>query len=403
MGRAGIGVLLVGAILLALVVAYFVPSRPELSLAAAMMVLGGVLALAQPVTLPLLAMPLIVVGARVGPGALSMSLADFALAAALIPAVLFAPRPYSPELRRLLWYAAIFQVDCLFALVANPFRANVVDWFHNWLIVGGGLIVGWAVGRAGAARVGVLLFLSACLLLAIAALGEASVRYASGNFSAFYPSWIFSMHKNFFGNLMCFAALVAYARPSWMKIPRPTAHGAFWIFVAGLGVSQSRQAIVGLAVGLLIVAVLGRKERARGWLAIIVGVPALVLVGTLVRDQVQSGNQHNSFFQRLEWYEQSLTNWQSSPFFGLGLRYWTEGRGQYNFHPPQVFLEVLATTGLVGLVGFLVMIVGMLRTVFRVSGVTGSLVACLADGQIGPRAARHLLAESHDYDPFSPD
>lgn len=380
--RVGVTALVILAILLVLATAYLVPNHPELALMLGGVALVGVLALVNPVTLPLLAMPLIVVSARASVGGVDMSLADYAIGLAFWPAALMSPRPYSPALRNLLWFNAIFQAATLFAVVANPFQANVIDWFHNWLIISGALVVGWAVGRSGAGKAGAWLFLGAVIFLAVAGIAEAGMNYLAGDFSALYPSWVFFMHKNYFGNLLCFAALLLYARPVWLGLPKVVAYSGFWICAVGLGASQARQAIVGLAVGLVVIAVKGRGERGRGWLSLFLGVPALAFVATLVRDQIASGNQHNSFFQRLEWYDQSIENWASSPWFGLGLRYWTVGRAEHNFHPPQAFLELLATTGVVGLLGFVVMLVGMVRVTWKIPGLTGSLVTALIVARI---------------------
>jgi hypothetical protein len=262
-------------------------------------------------------------------------------------------------------------------VIAHPFVANTVDWFHNWLLVSGALVIGWSVGRSGYGKLGMRLFLLVVLGIAAMGIAEGLILYAQGDFRALYPSFPFPMHKNFFGTLMCFGALVLYARPEWLALPRAVVYGGFWVLVSALGVSQSRQAIVALAVGLFIIAVRGRSERRRGWLGLVLGIPALAVVATLVREQAESGNEHNSFFQRLEWYGDSIANWETAPWFGLGLRYWTEGRGVYNFHPPQVFLEVLATTGIVGLAGFVIMTLGMLRTLWVLPGVTGALALAL--------------------------
>ncbi len=98
-----------------------------------------------------------------------------------------------------------------------------------------------------------------------------------------------------------------------------------------------------------------------------------MVVASLVRQDVESGNVHNSVFQRLTWFEDSLAAWLADPWFGLGLRYWTTGETPYGFQPPQVFLEVLATTGVVGLLGFLVMVVGMLRVLWSMDPRYGTL------------------------------
>lgn len=375
--RAGAGALVLLAVALTLAVAYLVPDRPAIALGIAGTVLVAVAALVHPVTLPLLAMPLIVVVERVGTGSVNFTLADAALGIAFWPALLLAPRPFSPHLRTLLWLNAVFQAATMFTLIANPFLANTVDWFHNWLLVSGALVVGWAVGRSGAGTWGTWLFLAASGVLALGGLAEGGWQYARGNFEPLYPSWIMDMHKNYFGTLMSFAALVLYARPAWLRIPKSVAFAGFWLCMGAMGVSQSRQAIVALAIGLLVIAFRGHGQRRKIWLGVLLAIPALGFVVTLVRDQIASGNQHNSFFQRLEWYDQSIANWQSSPLFGLGLRYWTEGRGLHNFHPPQVFLEVLATTGIVGLLGFVAMVAGMLVALWRLPGVTGSLALAL--------------------------
>lgn len=387
LGRVALGAAALVAAVIAVVLALAIPEHPELALGGAAALLLITLALINPVTLPILAMPSIVVVHRVGGAGVDLPLADIAVGLAFWPALLLSPRPFSPALRQLLWLNVIYQALTLFTVIANPYWANTIDWFHNWLLVSGALVVGWAVGHTGHARWGTWLFLTAVSLLAALAVLEAGVNYARGNFEPLYPSWPFPMHKNYFGSLMSFAALVLYAQPPWLRMPGWATFGLFGLCVVAMGASQSRQAIVGLAVGLFVLALRGRAERRRGWLGAILGVPALIVVATLVRDQVAEGDEHNSFFQRLEWYSQSIDNWQSSPIFGLGLRYWTEGRGLHNFHPPQVFLEVLATTGVVGLVGLIIMFGGMLVTLWRLPGVTGTLalallVARLVQGQL---------------------
>lgn len=375
--RVGIGGLVLGALLIALVVAWLVPQQPMVALGLAAVVLVAVAALAQPVTLPLLAMPLIVVAVRVGGGGVDLPVGTLALALALAPAFVFGGRPHSPHLRQLLWLNAVYQGATLFAVLANPFLANAVDWFHSWLIVSGALLVGWAAGRGGAGRTAVRLFLVAVVVVALGGLAEGLVRYSQGNFAALFPNYPFPMHKNYFGTLVCFGALIFFARPSWLGMSRGVAVSGFVVCLAAMGVSQSRQAIVALAVGLVVIAIRGRGERRRAWLGALIGVPALYFVATLVREQIASGNQHNSFFQRLTWYGESIDKWRESPLFGNGLRYWTTGQHPGAFQPPQVFFEVLATAGIVGLLGFLVMSVGFVLVLWRLPGLTGSLALAL--------------------------
>ena len=83
-------------------------------------------------------------------------------------------------------------------------------------------------------------------------------------------------------------------------------------------------------------------------------------VTLMVRDQVRSGNQFNSVFQRLNWFQDSLSVWGTDPWFGAGLRWWYTDRFAVRFQPPNAEIEVLTTAGVVGLAAFLVMIVGAL-------------------------------------------
>ncbi|WP_170955524.1 O-antigen ligase family protein [Ornithinimicrobium cerasi] len=380
-------VLTLAAVGLSLLVGYVLPQRPMVVVGGVALILVAVAGLAQPLLLPLLAMPFIVVGARVGGGGLDLPLGTLMLGLAFLPAVVFAARPFSPTLLRMLWLNAVYQAATLFTLVANPFLANGVDWFHSWMIVSGALVTGWAVGRGGAATLGVRLFLGAVVVIAVLGVGQGLMRYAQGNFAALFPSLPFPMHKNFFGTLVCFGALIFFARPSWLRMGKGVAVAGFLICVAAMGVSQSRQAIVALAVGLLLIAIKGRGERRRAWLGALIGIPALYFVATLVREQIVSGNQHNSFFQRLTWYGDSIDKWRESPVFGNGLRYWTQPQHPGAFQPPQVFFEVLATAGIVGLVGFLIMAAGFVVVLWRVPGLTGSIalalvVARLVQGQL---------------------
>ena len=375
--RVGLGALVLGAVVLTLGTAYLVPNQPQIALALAFVVFIGILALVNPVTLPLLAMPLSVVVFRVGVGGVDMTVSDFAIGLAFFPAVLLVPRPFSPPLRQLLWLNAIYQALTLFTLVVNPFAENLIEWVHAWLLVSGALIVGWAVGATGNARAGLTLFLIACLGLAVATVAQGLLQFAAGNFSAVFPRWPWSMHKNLIGNLLGIAALVLYARPHWMGWSRRAALPVLGVLLAGLAFSQSRQALIGLAVGILIVSIRKHADRRRATVALIATLPIGYAVVTMARDQIASGNLHNSWFQRLEWYLDSLRIWSQSPWFGHGLRYWTQEDAPGAFQPPNAFLEVSASAGLVGLLGFLIFWVGLMVVLYRMDPTFGTLALAL--------------------------
>ena len=56
-------------------------------------------------------------------------------------------------------------------------------------------------------------------------------------------------------SVMAFAAVVAYANPSWMSWSRAWAGASSWLLCVGIGLTQSRQALVGLILAIVILAV----------------------------------------------------------------------------------------------------------------------------------------------------
>ena len=210
-GLAALGVAVIG---LGLVVGGLVPTRPVVAGLVALGILAFGLTLADAAVIPLLAVLPLFVSARVTLGTVDVSWSDVALATAFIPAVLLGRRPYSAPLRQLLWLTLIYQVATLFTVLANPYAANTLEWFHAWLLTAGALIVGWTIGREGHARAGLSLVLIASVFLAVVCIVQGMPGYLRGDFSPVFPSWPFPMHKNFAGCILGVAAALAYARPS---------------------------------------------------------------------------------------------------------------------------------------------------------------------------------------------
>lgn len=360
---------------LALGVGRIVPTQPMVALGVAGAVLALGLTVADSAIIPLLCLPLLLVGYRVGAAGVGLSVSDAALAIASAAALLFAPRPFSRPLRNLLWLSALYQFATLFTVIANPYWANAAEWVHAWMLVSGALVVGWTIGRRAHAKVGISLLLVTSMMLALITLGHAALQYWARDFGPVYLTWPYGMHKNFVGTVLGFAAVTVYVRPKWMGWGRTLAGVSFWLFAAALMATQSRQAIIGLGVAIFLVA-LRRDDIRRSYLAVIAVVPALVFVATLVQDQVASGNQFNSVFQRLTWFEDTLAFWAQSPWLGHGLRFWYNSSA-LNFQPPNGELEVLASAGLVGLAGFLIMVVGILNVLWRVNPAYGTLAVAV--------------------------
>ncbi len=133
--------------------------------------------------------------------------------------------------------------------------------------------------------------------------------------------------------------------------------------------TQSRQAWIGLIVAIIVAAARGRG-RSR-WLLVLV-IPAIWLIVVMVIDQVNSQNEHNSVFQRFSWFREVYVYWKEAPWFGHGLRFWYVDPA-LPYQPPQAELEVIASAGVVGLLAFGVMWLGILVVLWRIDPQYGTL------------------------------
>ncbi|RYV50763.1 O-antigen ligase family protein [Pengzhenrongella frigida] len=349
------------------------PVHPTYALGAAVIVLALAFTTYQPAAVPLLAMPLIVIIQRVGGESVNLSISDFALFGAFWFALVLGSRPYSNAMRTMLWLSFTYQAATLFTVIANPYRANTVEWFHAWMLVGGALVVGWAVGSSGRARLGMTLLILPCLVIAILTCVDAATQLAVGETGGVYLDWPFAMHKNYIGGVLGFAAVTLFARPPWLGWHPAFSYPSFVLCLLGVIASQARQALVGVAIALLVVALRNTRDRRRAVPILLAVVPALWFALASVRDQLTSGSEFNSANQRLTWYTQALEVWERNEWFGVGLRWWTTGRTEYGFQPPNAELEVLSSAGAVGLLGFLILMIGALVVLWRVDPRYGTL------------------------------
>ena len=141
--------------------------------------------------------------------------------------------------------------------------------------------------------------------------------------------------------------------------------------------TQSRQAVVGLVGAVFVLVLRSNTDRKRSKLTLLLLVPTVIVVTNLVQDQLQSDNKYNSTLQRLTWFQDSLTVWSTDPWFGVGLRWWYTDRFAFQFQPPNAEVEVLTSAGVLGLVGFIVMLFVAMRVAWRLDPVYGSLAVAV--------------------------
>lgn len=349
-----------------------VPYGPATAAALAGLVVGAVLTGSTPMAIALIAVPALFVTQRMGLGSAGLAVSDVALAAGLGTAILLGDPHHSRPLRMLLWGNLAYQFATLFTVIVNPQTANTVEWFHAWLLISGALIVGWALGKAGYARTALVLMVAATLVIAAGTiLTGVFVYYLPGEFEAVYPVWPWEMHKNAAGTLMSFGLLILYIRPPWSRIARAPARVGIVVLAVAIAMTQSRQAIIGLIVAILIVVARSGRTGHSRW-TFLLAIPGAWLIVATIIDQIESQNEFNSFFQRLDWMRELYALWKLAPVFGHGLRFWYYTPA-VPYQPPQAEFEVATSAGVVGLAGFAVMWIVIIVVLWRVDPLYGTL------------------------------
>lgn len=342
------------ALLIALGVA--APIHPTYALAAAAVVLLVGLFVADPTFLPVLAVPATLVVFRIGGGAVgggtNLSVSDAVLFFATLCALPLVTIKDSPELRAIIGVSLLYQSAALLTVVDHPYRADIVEWFHRLMLVAGSLVVGWVVGNRGRARAALMAYVVGSCALALWAIPVGLVHH-------FHAAGLTSqLQKNFVGDMLAFAVLIAHINPRWVSLPRRFAQVAKYLCGAGIVAIDSRQAMVAVVAAVAICALRGRNLGRRSRLFIAASIPLAVIVYVTVSDELASSNRFNSAHQRITWYHLAWHLWSTSPIFGVGMRYYYTNLVApiYQFQPPNAELETLVETGIVGLSMFLIMI-----------------------------------------------
>lgn len=347
--------------------------EPMWALIAASAVLACGIIVYDPMVIVSLAVPATLLLVRVN-GVLSVS--DLVLAAATaIAIVMIRPRGLS-SMQSLLWAGAAYSAASIPTLVLNVYSENVVEWFHELVLVLGSLVVGFAIGRTGRAKFAVGSYITGCLVIAVWAVGKFLVVFAQTGqaMEVYLPQ----LHKNTIGGMVSAAIVIVYARPPWLRLPSFAYWSTLTVLAAGVAVSQSRQGMIAAVAGLMLVSLRRRPETGRRpkliWFA---AVPVLIYALSMLETQLESDNRFNSAYQRLTWYQDSIDIWLSSPIFGVGLRWWYTPRFGDGFQPPNAELEVLTSVGAVGLLAFIALFAVALVALWRLDPAYGTVGAAV--------------------------
>jgi len=180
------------------------------------------------------------------------------------------------------------------------------------------------------------------------------------------------LQKNFLGDLFVAAVLIAPIRPSWSGLSGRWIQWTKYICILGVVASGSRQSMIALIVVVGVVYLRQGVRANRSKVLVAALIPVMAVAYVTIAGQLSS-TQINSLTTRSVQYHQSLALWQQSPIFGVGERFWYTGLYGPLTQAPNAEISMLATGGIVGLLGFLALTCGSLRLLWRLPAAVGSL------------------------------
>jgi hypothetical protein len=325
---------------------------------AALLLLVGVFA-ADPILLVVIALPGIFLLQRVGGGGVNLSAADLLVFLGAMVGLLHVRWREAPHLRQFLLGVIIYEAVLIVVVGAHPNRYDILEWFHRLSYVGGSVLVGWVIARSGRVRQAFWLYFAAAAVIATITLEHAITLH-------FHPAQWGLYQKNAIGAMMWVVVVVAQLNPPWAGLRPWQSRWVKYLCVAALLASQSRQSWVVL-IGVLLLAYLLRPDmRRRAKLMLLGLVPLAVLTYYTFARAFKDNPKFNSVAIRLDQYRGDIAIWHLSPLLGVGMRFYN--LPQYAVAggvPPSVIMENLASTGVVGSIAFVVLVVLTIRAVLK--------------------------------------
>lgn len=284
-------------------------------------------------------------------------------------------RVLHPAARIVLGSFAFFLGTLTITLAYNHNLRSDFDWFHRIALVAGAVFVGGWLVRARLHHTALRALLAVTVLMSLVAAAD---TVASG----FAPAYPFGYQKNFVGSITATVLLVLLAAPGEFRLPARWLQVAAASTAAGLLASQSRGAMIGFAAGVLIWSFRRPVQPSRVYrrrAILLLFAVALAFVAALsARDQLQvQGAAINSVTQRVRIARTTRQLWTEHPYTGVGLRYFKTPRYAGYPEPNDVVNEALAEAGVLGLLGFVVFVIGSLVGLSRLQGDLATAALCV--------------------------
>jgi hypothetical protein len=333
--------------------------------------LGGVVLafgifVADPLLLVVLALPGSLLVQRVGGSGTNLSAADLLVFVGAVVALFHVRWKEATYLRQFLMGIVWFQAVLILVVLAHPFRDNIIEWLHRWSYLAGSVLVGWVIATNGRTKQALRLFLAGSSILAVITMEHAVTLH-------FQPAQWGVYQKNGIGAIMWVAVFVAQINPSWAGIGRTEARVNKYLCIGGLLASQSRQSIILLILAIALSIFLNPDLRRRSRLMMLGAIPVAVVLYYSFSINARNNPHFNSVAVRVDQLGAAMHVFRLSPLLGEGMRFYNLPQFLSVTAPPNVFIDNLASTGIVGSLAFLFMVFVTMRTMFRLPYAYGTL------------------------------
>jgi hypothetical protein len=333
--------------------------------------LGGLLLVfgifvADPILLAVIVLPGSLLLQRVGGASTNLSVADLLVFLGAVVCLFHVRWSEAPFLRQFFQGILWFQAILILVVVAHPNRYDVVEWFHRFSYLGGSVLVGWTIARYGRSRQAFRLFLWASSIVALIAIERALATH-------FLPAQWGAYQKNSIGAVLWVAIVVAQVNPRWAGLGRLESRVAKYVCFAGLLASQSRQAIVALILAVSVATFLNPDVRRRSKLVLLGCLPLVAGLYYSFSVAARNNPKFNSVSIRVDQISAAVHVWHLSPLLGEGMRFYNLPQYVSVTAPPNVLIDNLASTGIVGSLAFLYLVFVTMRTMGRLPRAFGTL------------------------------
>jgi hypothetical protein len=169
------------------------------------------------------------------------------------------------------------------------------------------------------------------------------------------------------------AIVVAQLRPRWTGLGTAEARICELLCVGGLLASQSRQAAISLILAIAVATLLNPEVRRQSKLILLACIPVMVALYYSFALAARNNPKFNSVSIRIGQLSDAIHVWRQSPVLGEGMHFFSLPQYLAVTTPPNVLVDNLASTGIVGSLAFFYLAFMTMRTMFRLPRAVGTL------------------------------